>query len=197
MMVKLTNYKIEGVRYFHNAAVFREEDHPRDESGRFGEGGGSVQEGKTSKKTDKEKNLEDAGVYIDSKTYVSTSFNQDPIYEYDEEGDEIDTGKTDDYVRLDHIAVDPAKQGQGIATRMIRETIKNIQKADPYIPIRLSALPEGNKAMDQNDLVEFYTKMGFEPYGEQHGAAVVMQYEGPNLAKENACGKVRVYRARA
>lgn len=40
MMVKLTNYKIKGVRYFHNAAVFREEDHPRDESGRFGKGSG-------------------------------------------------------------------------------------------------------------------------------------------------------------
>jgi len=184
-----------GRKVFVYNGEFKEEDHPRGEDGKFGGGGGGKREeekeGSTTKKTDISTGADGLSV-ISGKSYVSVGYNDDEFhFEQDPEtGEEYEV--YDDYYKLDHVYVEPSKRGKGLAKEMIKKSLSNILAKDPKARITLSALPEGDKPIDQEGLVSLYKSLGFVPTKEQGSEAVVMEYKRP---RENTAPRRFIYKA--
>lgn len=107
--------------------------------------------------------------------YVSWGLDEDPIFDID--GNEIGV---DEYVGISRVYVPPYQRGKGVATKMLRESLKEIQEKYPGKPVRLAALPfdKGSEGvLDMDELVSFYEKEGFDVINTD-GSAVIMQFDG-------------------
>ena len=99
------------------------------------------------------------------------SYGVDVEEKFDDEGEELDG---EEYVLIDKIEVDEEMRGKGLGRKYLRESIKNIEKEHPGLPIRLAALPDPG-TMDMSDLVDFYETEGFDVINTD-GDAVAMEY---------------------
>lgn len=94
------------------------------------------------------------------ESYISSSKQSDPIL--NREGDEIGV---DEYHLIDKLFTDPSERGKGKATELLKAEIKRLQAEDPYLPIKVAALPFDENSfpspMDMESLVNFYEKHGF------------------------------------
>lgn len=101
------------------------------------------------------------------KGYVSFSESED--FDLDEEGAEVGTGK---YILIDLVYVAPEFRGQGVARKMLLDTLEELKKQP--LPVKLVALPK-EKGIDQDRLVEFYEECGFSVSEQQGCAGVIME----------------------
>jgi len=106
------------------------------------------------------------------KPYSSWSLDNDPIF--DHEGNEF---AGDDYARIDKLYVPAKERSSGVGRKLLRDTIQEIQQKHPNMPIKLAALPFGEKGLDMENLVKFYESEGFD-IANIEGHAVVMQHDG-------------------
>jgi GNAT superfamily N-acetyltransferase len=181
-----------------NSGAFKEEEHPRADDGKFGKGGG----GDSNTSAGKEKFTENMNIEIaddglsvmSGDSFVKVGFDDTGFHEeQDPETGEMNE-VYDEFYKLDHVFVEPSKRGKGLAKKMIKESVANIIKKDPEARIVLAALPEADKAIDQQGLVDLYQSLGFRVSLNQEGSeAVIMQYEGSR--KTNSSPTIRVYRA--
>ena len=99
------------------------------------------------------------------------SYGVDVEEKFDDEGEELDG---EEYVLIEKIEVDEEMRGKGLGRKYLSESIKNIEKEHPGLPIRLAALPD-HGTMDMSDLVYFYETEGFDVTNTA-GDAVVMEF---------------------
>lgn len=101
--------------------------------------------------------------------YVSWSIEAEELF--DDEGNEY---SGDDYALIEKVYVPSADRGNGIGSKMLRETIAEIQATHPEMTIKLAALPFDDCPMDMCELVEYYERFGFSVTNTE-GHAVIME----------------------
>ena len=94
-------------------------------------------------------------------SYVLVSYNDDEIrmVRNDETGDMEEV--YDDFFKLDHVFVAKEARGKGLAKQMIREVVQAIRADFPDTRITLAALPDQDKPIDQDGVVDLYRSCGF------------------------------------
>jgi len=108
--------------------------------------------------------------------YISSGKNADPIW--DAEGNE---SFGPEYNLIEKVFVPKDLRGKKVGETLVKNEISKILNGpDRDLPIRLSADPFGEGKMDQEDLVKYYEKLGFQvedniPQGMQ---GVPMVYRG-------------------
>lgn len=161
MMIRLTKYKISGIRYFHNAAVFREEDHPRDESGKFGEGGSS--------------GMEDPAIV---NLPLSKRGDIDKQIDKYKEQQQKEKAKRDKKAETEHKA------------KMTSIKAKAKEYFDRHIDSIIKIMGGKAKPTEIKSLFRDYVSNNPERL-----VKIVDKFIQEGKLKENACGKVKIYRA--
>ena len=112
--------------------------------------------------------------------YVSWEEHTDPVF--DEEGDET-SGET--YALITRTEVYPPFRGQGYGKRLVRNAIREIQREQPDLEIKLfpQVFDRENNALDDEELVRFYESLGFAV--DESSPIGVMEYVGPDLSSED------------
>lgn len=103
------------------------------------------------------------------ETFISWDINSDPIF--DAEGNEVGETK---YALIEKIFVSPVERRQGVARKLLADTIAKIKATHKGLPIRVAALPFGEYPIEMNDLVAFYESAGFDVI-DTNGHAVIME----------------------
>jgi GNAT superfamily N-acetyltransferase len=110
-----------------------------------------------------------------SKSYSSWDVVDEPVF--DNQGNEI---SSDRFALIEKLWVNPNERNKGIGKQLLNNSIADIQKSDPNIPIKLSASDALDKKTDLNRLVNFYEKEGFTMSNQENGPNVIMEYAGKN-----------------
>ena len=127
----------------------------------------------------------------DERTTISSPYGSvivtetTPRYEFSddmnpEEFEKLGIDEDDFIAKIEHIAVDPEKMGQGIGTSLMQEAMKEIaRKGMKYV--YLNASPMGFDGLRLPDLTEFYEKFGFKVIKEQGNNNLMGLKEPPLL----------------
>ncbi|MFW6225407.1 MAG: GNAT family N-acetyltransferase [bacterium] len=104
---------------------------------------------------------------LNEKSFISWD-----LYDNEDE-DYIQNEKSSQYIRIDYVVTDENERGYGIATKMMNETLKEIQNKYRNLPIYIVAT-DLEKNTDIQRLVDFYEKFGFNVVGTA-GDGVLMK----------------------
>lgn len=103
-------------------------------------------------------------------SYISWDLTED--FTLDEEGYEIGLGE---YALIEKVWVDPEERGKGVGKKLVLDAIEEIRDMHPDLDIKLAALPFGEGAMEMDELVAYYERIGFS-VENCDGEAVIMIY---------------------
>ena len=101
------------------------------------------------------------------KSYVSWGLDCEDVY--DDEGDVVDTCE---YVLIDLVYVAPHERGQGLAEKLLKDALVEIEAKHPGVAVRLVVQPKED-GVDIDGLVRLYERCGF-CYESDAGAWPVM-----------------------
>lgn len=114
-----------------------------------------------------------AAGFARDKPFTSWSVDSDDIY--DAAGDVVGS---DDYVLIDKVFVPEGMRGKGVGRKVLADALREARARHPELPVKLAALPDkGAGALDMNELVSWYERMGFD-VTDTSGHAVIMQHDG-------------------
>ena len=101
-------------------------------------------------------------------------------YEYDFEGvigeDECYDLLGDHATKIEHIAVDETRLGDGIGGKLMKEGLRVMEERGNK-RFYLNASPMGMKGLSLTPLIRFYEKFGFRVVGERQGNNAMMVRE--------------------
>jgi hypothetical protein len=128
--------------------------------------------------------MADGGSVKKDKPYLSWSINSNP--NYDEEGNET---PGENYALIDKLYVPESERKKGLGRTMIKNSLAEIQKKHPHLPIKVSAYPFGKNPIDMDNLVKFYQSEGFD-VDNTDGHAVIMKHDGRKVINKADGGSV-------